>query len=258
MYMICRLCNLEKSIENFSIRKESNKPRHECKKCICEKAKQRTIKKRDRIISNGGHDYNIIMQKQKYCSKCDSYKLGKFFYKLLESEDGLFFYCKSCSENYSHDRIYKNDAYIATTEELNTIKKICKTCNQENLLKNFTKSKGKYGRGIHCKTCSNKKTKINRDKKEGKLNVYMSAAKKRGIDWELTSDEFLSFWEKNCNYCNSKIETIGLDRIDSNLSYSLTNVVPCCIICNKMKLDMPLKSWFEHMQKIIANLLEKM
>lgn len=43
--------------------------------------------------------------------------------------------------------------------------------------------------------------------------------------------------KSNCTYCNYlSIDTLnGLDRLDSNKSYELTNVVSCCKLCNFMK-----------------------
>ena len=69
----------------------------------------------------------------------------------------------------------------------------------------------------------------------GKYNYYKEEAKKRKIQWNLTFKEFMKFWQKPCYYCGEKIETIGLDRIDSRKGYSLENLVPCCRKCNSFK-----------------------
>ncbi len=66
----------------------------------------------------------------------------------------------------------------------------------------------------------------------------------------LTRNEFLSFWQKPCHYCGSDISTIGLDRIDNNKGYELSNVVPCCDRCNRMKLTMAVDDFMNHIYKI--------
>lgn len=65
---------------------------------------------------------------------------------------------------------------------------------------------------------------------------YKNGALSRNLEFSLTYEEFLSFWQLSCTYCGSSIGTIGLDRVDSNLGYTINNVVPCCSMCNFMKL----------------------
>lgn len=42
----------------------------------------------------------------------------------------------------------------------------------------------------------------------------------------------------------------GLDRINNNLPHNLDNVVPCCFICNRFKLDRNLEDFGRHVQKL--------
>lgn len=80
------------------------------------------------------------------------------------------------------------------------------------------------------------------------LSVYRTQAAKRGIDWELTKEQFHSLIAQNCFYCGSKPFQIlkrqyatgncvytGIDRIDSALGYSRSNCRPCCKWCNNAK-----------------------
>lgn len=61
------------------------------------------------------------------------------------------------------------------------------------------------------------------------------SAKQRGLEFSLTFEDFMQFWQKNCYYCNSPISTIGLDRVKNKLGYIADNIVPCCTLCNRMK-----------------------
>jgi hypothetical protein len=71
--------------------------------------------------------------------------------------------------------------------------------------------------------------------KRGKFLRYKSCAEKRNISWNLTEEEFESFWQKSCHYCGDSISTVGIDRRDNSRGYSLGNIVSCCWSCNKMK-----------------------
>lgn len=73
------------------------------------------------------------------------------------------------------------------------------------------------------------------------------------MEWNLTFDEFLLFWEQPCTYCGSVIDTVGIDRIDSQKGYNKHNCVPCCEICNEMKLDYAVADWMAQMKRIIAH-----
>jgi len=85
----------------------------------------------------------------------------------------------------------------------------------------------------------------------------------RYIDGNLTFEQFLELSQQNCFYCGKEPSNTtnyysyksannryskerqllgnftynGLDRIDSNKLHNLDNVVPCCLPCNKAKLD---------------------
>jgi len=91
----------------------------------------------------------------------------------------------------------------------------------------------------------------------GKYNTYKDAAKKRGLDFVLTEDQFATFWQQPCHYCGDSIDTIGLDRIYNNLGYSLDNVVSCCTFCNRMKLNHTQEEFFDHVDRIYNNLVRK-
>ena len=91
----------------------------------------------------------------------------------------------------------------------------------------------------------------------GKYKDYKYHSKQRGIDFNITQEEFQTFWKQDCSYCGDKIETIGLDRINSRLGYTIDNLVPCCTSCNYMKLSDDVDVWFSKMKKIIFNIETK-
>lgn len=63
-------------------------------------------------------------------------------------------------------------------------------------------------------------------------------AKVRGIAWELTFSQWFDLIKDSiCSYCKGSLPTmgVGLDRVDNNLGYLPSNVVPCCQACNHLK-----------------------
>jgi hypothetical protein len=78
----------------------------------------------------------------------------------------------------------------------------------------------------------------------GKLNPeyvfrqYAGGAKRRGLQFSISFDEFCSFWREPCYYCGSSIETVGIDRKDNSAGYISSNVVSCCWPCNRVKCEM--------------------
>lgn len=89
------------------------------------------------------------------------------------------------------------------------------------------------------------------------LSDYKYNAKKRGLQWYLSKDDFKYLTQQNCYYCgspplgiskpNSKRASIdvvensiycynGVDRKDNKLGYIKENVVSCCKQCNIIKM----------------------
>ncbi|MCK5608074.1 hypothetical protein KAR91_39705 [Candidatus Pacearchaeota archaeon] len=88
---------------------------------------------------------------------------------------------------------------------------------------------------------------------KGRFVAYSSHAKARGIDFKLSFDEFIIYWQNRCHYCGDTIETIGLDRLDSSIGYELENVVSCCGDCNYMKLQKSKAVFIEYCRKILIH-----
>ena len=72
----------------------------------------------------------------------------------------------------------------------------------------------------------------------GRFKKCQAGATHQGLSWELTFDQFMTFWNNPCHYCGSAMDTVGFDRINNALGYSLANVVSCCTICNRAKRAM--------------------
>lgn len=125
---------------------------------------------------------------------------------------------------------------------------ICNTCgaefqriNQHNQCENCTPDQRGYA--------SDYRNSLN-----GRWQMYKNNALRRGIKFNLTISDFSELWSQPCNYCGSEIETIGVDRIDSDKGYEMNNVVSCCGRCNEMKMGSTVSEWVEHMHKILRHM----
>jgi Domain of unknown function (DUF5664) len=64
-------------------------------------------------------------------------------------------------------------------------------------------------------------------------------AKKKGLEWTISLEEFSSLRSKPCYYCGGELPLrgSGLDRLDNSWGYRSGNVVPCCTSCNRVRGD---------------------
>lgn len=105
------------------------------------------------------------------------------------------------------------------------------------------------------------------------FNSYRQAAKRRGIVFNLSLDDFLILTQQDCFYCkappsnkskgnktnNKEFIYSGIDRLnnDKNIGYVLSNLVPCCVTCNRAKNKLNFNEWKELVYTITDNLREK-
>jgi len=87
----------------------------------------------------------------------------------------------------------------------------------------------------------------------GKYLVYEKGAKKRGILFDLTEEQFLKLWQQPCFYCGADIMTIGVDRVDNSRGYETDNIVPCCAMCNFIKGSRSFDEYLEHCLRVAAH-----
>lgn len=89
---------------------------------------------------------------------------------------------------------------------------------------------------------------------------YEQSARRRGFEWKLTEEFFLSLITQECWYCGTRpgqeerkcpgVVFNGIDRIDNALGYTGDNVVSCCVRCNYAKHTMGQAEFLDLVQKI--------
>lgn len=178
---------------------------------------------------------------EKTCTKCEIKKLSSEFYADKRKSDGLRSWCKECqkADNRKREKKYNETRRLYRLEhkeEARAKKKIYYENNKDVILA---------------------KNSAWRQTFKGRLLSYKRSAKKRGIEWLLSDDEFESFWGKACEYCGDEIDTIGIDRVDNNLCYEIDNCKSCCSVCNVMKSTLSENDFINKIKQIINNLKNK-
>ena len=165
-------------------------------------------------------------------------------------EDGLL----SCEECLTKEQVRDKKRH-QTNIQLNsalvviaaTTKRICSKCGDE-----FEQFKTKRNtESTKCEKCFETQNKVEktrmgriRNQKQEMFNnleryykEYITNAAKRYLDISITFDEFSELVQQKCYYCDyhKKGETNGIDRINNDIGYILSNCVPCCETCNYMK-----------------------
>ena len=121
------------------------------------------------------------------------------------------------------DRIYRGD----NKDELSEKAKVYYQKNREGILQQHKTPKGRYGE-------------------------YKRGAKTRELEFKISFEEFMSFWELDCSYCGKENDTHGIDRVDNSKGYILDNLASCCGWCNKMKHKHSAEDFLNRCRDIVA------
>lgn len=101
------------------------------------------------------------------------------------------------------------------------------------------------------------------------VRKYKRNAKKRGLEYKLTDEQFKEITQRNCFYCGAKPGNInkpkhcngeyiynGIDRVDNNKGYTIDNVVACCRFCNYRKGALPFPEFKAWIEKVYVKLVK--
>jgi hypothetical protein len=104
------------------------------------------------------------------------------------------------------------------------------------------------------------------------LRNYKQAARKRKHVFALTRKQFRRLTKLPCHYCSVAARQQhnrndhpnrqpylfnGLDRIDNSVGYTITNVIPCCTICNMLRGSLTYHEFIKRISLIAQNLISK-
>lgn len=162
------------------------------------------------------------------CCACNIEKPRSEFYEITPTEkggrrNGLHSSCKPCAREIQNSR----------PRDAEWHKK-----NREQSLRDYY---------------NHRKERILKSKRPSiKYSSYKSDAKRRGIEFSLTMEEFMLFWNRLCFYCGDRVETVGLDRMNNSKGYYLGNLASCCATCNLMKRGSSALDFMKQCEKIAS------
>lgn len=210
----------------------------------------------------------------KRCRKCSQELPLSSFGKDRSTADGLSSYCKPCKREYMRGVKRKikertnnrcscgtliSPAYskchpcmmrattekrvrgrrIAAEDRVAAGEKKCSGCQKIKSFEEFVDTpRSLDGKSFRCRECL-------------ALSQYRSNAKRRDLSWELSGAQFRELYRRPCQYCGES-PSRGVDRVDNNLPYVVSNSTPCCAECNRMKHSSEIQDWLRHVVKIAA------
>jgi len=142
--------------------------------------------------------------------------------------------------------------------------KLCFCCKNEKPISLFFKSKNTKD-GLHswCKDCckiANQKTrnKVN-SSLEKRAVVFLQNARKSSIKrkqiFDLVTQDIIAMWDDQDGMCvysgrkmtlePNRLNTISIERIDSNEGYTKGNTILVCQAINRMKSDFLFEDFFQ-------------
>lgn len=115
------------------------------------------------------------------------------------------------------------------------------------------------GASKRCMGCIQKKECT--DMVEWIRRSYQRKSKNKKRHFELSAQEFAHIIEKPCFYCGNTASNIvkygqrqyrynGVDRVNSDLGYSISNCVPCCKLCNYGKRDLDKDEFLDWIKRV--------
>jgi hypothetical protein len=162
-------------------------------------------------------------------------------------------YCgyKSDAHVNGIDRKNNNDGYNA-----NNCVACCKYCN---FIKKALDPSTFIERCLHISYCHGGYGQLNanhtlwKSTRSCSFNHYKQRAERKGLPFELTVEEFNTFVNGTCYYCNKTNDVShrnGVDRKDNTYGYTTDNCVACCGECNQMKADMNSTAFIECIKRV--------
>lgn len=91
----------------------------------------------------------------------------------------------------------------------------------------------------------------------------VNSAKRRGLVWKISRNLFNKLTQQPCHYCGVSLSNLmkakygngdfaynGLDRKNNGQGYIPENVLPCCKICQRAKMDMPYAEFLGYLRRV--------
>lgn len=137
-----------------------------------------------------------------------------------------------------------------------------KWINSQDLISKHTQSCG----CLQMETIRNRKLDYSRASQNKCYANYKKNAKSKNRKFDLSFEDFINLTQSDCYYCNVSPKNCqksigyngsyvynGIDRINSNEGYVISNCVPCCKKCNIAKHNMSKGEFLNLIRSIYVN-----
>lgn len=237
----------------------NNINKHITKSIILKRAKSR-MTNNDKIWVYNRYMKNMQGCFKKYAKKNDTISLFKFFqlsqenchYCGIKPQNIFDFYNQKETEFLYNglDRINQKEPH--TLENCITC---CKTCNYLKGTQNYNE----FIKWINKINFNNRIFSYNKIDKYDINKKYLvnDAYRYYSLDTDIDIYTFSKLIMEPCYYCNDigvnsrkGFRYNGLDRIDNTKGHELSNIVPCCKICNFSKKDFTKEEWYTQIRNI--------
>jgi hypothetical protein len=150
---------------------------------------------------------------------CKEFKNLAEFHNNKTSKDGHAMACKKCACATSQQ--WRKDSP-------EWAKELCRIWQKNNPIRKNELARKSWA----------KRVDILKERRRTSEKRFIKEKNRLKEKWFLTFDEWYALIGNNiCHYCHGPLHDSGtaLDRKDNTKFYILDNVVPCCIVCNRMK-----------------------
>jgi hypothetical protein len=183
------------------------------------------------------------------------------FGKSKSSKDGYYCYCKDCSKKYREENKERDkQRYLQNRESILAYKKEYAKKNADKIRENQKSYRESHREELSLKQKNRQKQNkekyyYTKHKLSGRYSTYKTNATKRGLQFDLTLEQFDEITSKPCYYCGDfdyykDMKYTGVDRMNSENGYFLENCVPCCNVCNTMKSNRITVDFLDKIKKI--------
>jgi hypothetical protein len=219
----CSKCHIEQTINAFYKKGIGKRGQvlYESHCYNCKKNDKKEYCQKTKLLSREEALKNTDLTQIKICNRCKKAKqLYEYYFKCVSLRTGKAMFlnhCKHCSIDYTQ------------------------TSNRRYYSKRIAYNKQRYwSNPEYFKQDARKRYKT----PFGLYSLYRKNATKRNICFNLTFEQFMSFWNQPCYYCKQTFELVGIDRQNNNTGYVIENCVSCCKKCNQMKMALSVDAFY--------------
>jgi len=209
----------------------------------------------------------------RYYYNCECINCG--FKRLLSQSDANDGICLECKKKKTIDNvigkrinIYKVLNFSHNKFNSNFYNCECLKCGEESVVNINSIKINKNCQ--NCRKHGSEATEV--AQLNYKIDQYKRGVNQRKIEYKLNLEEFKRLIFSKCYYCNDEPEEKtyknsknkikrnkfnGIDRIDSSKGYVIENCIPCCEMCNRMKMAHKQEKFLDQIKKIYNNILKK-